>query len=284
MHRMNRVAKVLLTAAVMLAAALAACSCRRPGPSTSRSERQLVIRPDPKGNWEADLRDVEKVLYSAAGELWTLFPDRRLAPILVQPKGGPIVLFERGPAGEYRVRLDTGRLYWAQYAFQFAHEFCHILCGYVDEDTSNKWFEESLCETASLFVLRRMAKTWKTAPPYPHWKDFAPHLEEYARDRLDEVHLPAGTTLAEWYRRHADQLRKAPCQRDLNRVVASALLPLLEKHPDHWEAATWLNAGASKEPRPFERYLADWRAHCPDKHKPFVSRIAKQFGVSLPAD
>jgi len=282
MHRMNRVAKVLLTAVVMLAAAFPAIA--RAAEAAPATERQLVIRPDPKGKWEADLRDVEKVLYSAAGELWTLFPDRRLAPILVQPKGGPIVLFERGPAGEYRVRLDTGRLYWAQYAFQFAHEFCHILCGYVDEDTSNKWFEESLCETASLFVLRRMAKTWKTAPPYPHWKDFAPHLGQYARDRLDEVHLPAGTTLAEWYRRHADQLRKAPCQRDLNRVVASALLPLLEKHPDHWEAATWLNAGASKEPRPFERYLADWRAHCPDKHKPFVSRIAKQFGVSLPAD
>ena len=36
------------------------------------------------------------------------FPKRSLKPILVEPLGGPITLFDRGRNGEYRVRLDTG--------------------------------------------------------------------------------------------------------------------------------------------------------------------------------
>lgn len=144
------------------------------GKAPSAGQR-LIICPAPKAPWQASLQDVEKVLYSAAGELWVFFPDRSLKPILVEPKGGPITLYKRGPNGEFRVRLATGKTYWSQYAFQFAHEFCHVLCNYREDGRGNKWFEEALCEVASLFALGRMAETWKTAPPYPNWKSYAPH-------------------------------------------------------------------------------------------------------------
>ena len=84
---------------------------------------------------------------------------RTLEPILVEPKGGPITLFRRGPKGEYLVRLNTGDRHWAQHAYQFAHEFTHILANYDEHERRNKWFEESICEMASLFVLRRMSET-----------------------------------------------------------------------------------------------------------------------------
>jgi hypothetical protein len=234
-----------------------------------------------RGDWaNAPPDNIKKTCESAAMELWRYFPGRRLHPIRIsRSHEGPIVLFERLPGGEYQVRLDSQGTYWAQFSFQFAHEFCHVLCNYRAGPQPNKWFEESVCETASLFVLRRMAETWKTSPPYPNWKDFAPHLKDYADKRIQEVHLPAGTTLAQWYRQHARQLGAGSCQRDLNRVVAAALLPLLESQPQHWEAVAYLNAGKSYPGQSFQEYLEDWEYYVPDKHKPFVRRIMRLFEV-----
>ncbi|MCY3017625.1 MAG: hypothetical protein NTW87_01155, partial [Planctomycetota bacterium] len=98
-------------------------------PKAASTSTELDIRPKKGAPWGAGLEDVDKVLHAAAGELWKYVPGRQLPPILVEPKGGPITLFDRGPNGEFRVRLDTGDAYWAQYTYQFAHEFCHILCG-----------------------------------------------------------------------------------------------------------------------------------------------------------
>lgn len=250
---------------------------------THSTEHRLIIRPAPKAPWEANLRDVEKVLYSTAGELWAFFPSRSIEPILVEPKGGPITLYRRGPNGQFQVRLATGKTYWSQYAFQFAHEFCHILCNYREGGRGNKWFEEALCEAASLFALRQMAETWKTDPPYPNWKSYAPALRKYADQRIQEARLPADTTLARWYARHAEQLRQSPHPSDESRIVASELLPLFEKHPQHWEAIGYLNSAEPSEAQSFREYLQRWHEHSPEKHKRFIRQIAERFGIVLSA-
>ena len=242
----------------------------------------LDIRPDPKAKWQANLEDVRRVLTSAAGALWTHFPDRQLPPILVEPRGGPITLFARGPAGEYRVRLNTGENYWSQYSYQFAHEFCHILCGNVEDEPSNKWFEESLCEMASIFAIRCMAETWKTDPPYPNWLGYASSLKEYSDDLIQKAAKPPGGNLAAWYKENEAQLRKEPCQREKNRVVAVVLLPLFEKQPEHWEAVSWLNAAPSPTPHSFTEYLTSWQSRAPAKHRPFIGQVAAKFGIALP--
>ncbi len=244
----------------------------------------LLICPAPVAEWKADIHDVQHVLLSAAGELWRYFPGRTLPPIIVAPQGGPIVWHRRGLNGEYYVQLDTGETYWSQYAYQFAHEFCHILCNYTEDEKANKWLEESLCELASLFALRRMAETWATRPPYPNWRDFAPNHHSYAEDRIRKSQLPPDTTLAAWLKENEPAMRKEPCLREKNTVVATALLPLFEKQPEHWEAVTWLNAKPTKEPRTLEEHLRIWRANCPERHRAFVTEIAAQLGVSLPAE
>ncbi|MDH3585413.1 MAG: hypothetical protein OER86_14515, partial [Phycisphaerae bacterium] len=214
-----------LLVSVTLAAAFAAAP-------VAPAKTAPVIRPAAKG-WKASGADVQKVLDSTAAQLWPYFPGRQLKPILVEARGGPIVLYDRGPAGEYRVRLNTGETYWAQYAFQFAHEFCHILCNYDQDPRRNKWFEESICELASLFVLRRLSHAWKKNPPYPHWRSFAPAFDKYARNRMNQGTLPADRSLAQWYREHVQTLEKKSTQRALNQVVAVALLPMFEKDPHH---------------------------------------------------
>jgi len=238
----------------------------------------LVVRD---GWGDIQRATVQKVLESTASELWRYFPDRKLPPIIVKPKGGPIVLFKRGPEDEYFLHLDTGETYWSQYAYQFGHEFCHILCNYDADDTGNDWFEESICEMASLFVLRRMGETWKTNPPFDHWKNFAPKLTNYADRIIKQNSIDDSTTLAQWYGDHRGDLHGSSTKRELNNIVAVALLPLFEKSPEHWISVMWLNNGQPKEPQRLKAYLADWRQNCPEKNRPFVDEVAALFGITL---
>jgi hypothetical protein len=241
--------------------------------------RQLAIRVIGGEEWKCEVRDVEKVLDSAAGELWRYCPERKLPPIEVSPRGGPIVLFGRGKDGQIRVRLNTGERLWAQMAYQFAHEFCHILCEFDDKHAPTKWFEESLCETASLFALRRMAETWQKDPPYPNWRSYAPHLAEYAAERLKKAKPPAGKTFPQWYRDNAEALRANATDRDRNTVVAGALLPLLEADPQAWQSVSYLNKETFPGPYTFQDHLKAWRRLCPEKQKAFVSKVAAAFQI-----
>ena len=245
-----------------------------------RAPRPIEIRPVEKG-WNVDLDNVRAVLLAAAGELWKHFPERELKPIIVEPAGGPITLYARGPKGEYQVKLATGGLLWSQYTYQFAHELCHILCNYDDDPSRCKWFEETLCELASIFVLRRSAETWKEKPPYANWKDYAKALASYADDRIKGAPLPTGKTLAEWYKENADALAKDPVDRAKNTIAAVQLLPIFEKAPDHWEAVTWLNTEKMTEAHTFAEYLKAWRANAPEKHRAFIDEIAKALGLGL---
>ena len=146
------------------------------------------------------------MLHSTGDELWKYFPDRKLPKIIVHPKGGPIVLFRKGEKGEITMKLNTGKTFWCQYAYQFAHEFCHVLCDYDSDKHGNKWFEESICELASIFVLQKMSETWKTAPPYPNWKNYSNSLLDYSKTRKQGFQLKKGETLASWYKEQADRL------------------------------------------------------------------------------
>lgn len=231
----------------------------------------------------ASERDIRKICDSAGGQLWRYFPDRELEPfVIMRGHDGPIVLFQRNEHGEIVVRLDTQKTYWCQYAYQFSHEFCHILAGFDQDGGQTKWFEETICETASLFTLRAMARSWKENPPYPNWKDYRDALRNYVddviakREEVDEIYevgLPA------FYRRHAEELREHSGRRNLNGAMAVVLLRLFEAEPERWEAIRWLNHSPSPKGETFSEYLAKWHASVPDAHKPFVRKIAQLYGL-----
>lgn len=213
-------------ALIGLQPALVACAEPNDRGTGVKSESQArPLRIIPMGDWKASRPDVEKVLYSAAGELWEFFPGRELPPIIVLPQGGPIVLYQRAAKGELQVRLSTGQTYWSQYAYQFSHEFCHILCNYDNDPQRNKWFEESLCELASIFSMRQMADAWKTNPPYPNWKNYAKALRSYADDVFEKNKLPDDTNFVDWFEQHREHFYTHATDRPKNRVVARQLLP-----------------------------------------------------------
>ena len=235
-----------------------------------------------KADWGgASLRDIGKVLNSSARQLWPHASQEELKPIIVdRSRTGPIVLFRRGNEGQYIVRLDTHKTFWCQYAFQFSHELCHILCGYKAGARDNLWFEESLCETASLFAMPRMRKEWDKEPPYPNWKGYSPSLEKYAQERLDQHAWPDSLTVAEWYQRNKEKLKENPTDREKNTTIATKLLPFFEQQPANWGAVAYLNTHKKKTPRSFSTYLADWKKACKlAGQKEFVGNLVKMFGV-----
>ena len=265
----NRISVVLWIAVVLFGAT-----------NLEAGEPKIIVQPDKWG--DASKEDIAKVLESAARELCRHFPEA-IDPIEVRRgKGSPQVLFRRGPNREYQVQLDVEGTYWAQFAFQFAHELCHIQCRYREVRHPNHWFEEMLCEAASLYTLRQMADAWKTKPPYPNWKNFAPRLADYAQKRIDEARLAEDATLAIWYESHERELRENGMLRDLNLVAASAILPLLEKSPASWEAATWLNASPVEKDQSLADFLQSWHDRCPSRHHAFVRTLAAEFGIPLP--
>ena len=246
------------------------------------AKERLVIRVSPDGWGDAGVADITKVLESAGQSLTAHVPALKLPPLEVsRSKESPIVLFERGSAGEIRVRLNVEDRRWSQFAFQFGHEMGHIICGYNDYPNPNKWFEETICEAASLFVLGRMAEEWKTRPPYAIWKDYAGSLRKYRDDRLAGAALPAGMTLPAWFREREPSLRKDATQRDLNLRMAAMILPLFEEAPERWAAMPSLNAVRGDASRSFAEYLRDWSRSASEKHRPFIGKIAERFGVAI---
>ncbi len=234
------------------------------------------------GASEADIR---AVCDSAAKQLWQHFAEYELEPFVVtRGKSGPIVLYQRNEAMEIVVRLDTSNTFWSQYAYQFGHEFCHILCRYRPSDGQNLWFEETLCETASLYVLRSMARDWKKEPPYRNWADYRDSLREYADDvirKRTNVQQIYAAGMPAFFEKHAAELRKEATNRELNGAMAVVLLALFEERPERWDAIRWLNHRPAAKDETFAAYLSRWHTAAPEKHQTFIAEIAKLYGKPL---
>lgn len=237
-----------------------------------------AVRVQTEG-FEASEADIKAVLDSATRELWKHFPDgHEIEPVVVtRGHDGPITLFQRNVRKEIVVRLDTSNTFWSQYAYQWSHELCHILCGYRDDAKDNKWFEEALCELASLYTLRAMAGSWKTDPPYPNWKDYGKSLHGYAADIIARHPKLAPADLGKFYADNKQALRASATRRDLNATVAAALLPLFEETPTHWAAVPFLNRTPATPDMTLTQYLKKWHDDAPEKHRPFIRTLATHF-------
>jgi hypothetical protein len=254
--------------------------------------KPLDIHVQADGFGKASPADITSVLQSGASEIWRHCHRIQLDGIDVYHRADhPQTDFKRTPSGRISIGLSSRDTYWAQYSFQFAHEFCHALANFSNRpqrsvrypSTANLWLEESLCETASLFVLRAMNRSWRTDPSYPVWRYYAPSFNDYVERRLalPEHHLPAGTPFIVWFRQNQEALRQNPALRDRNTIIAVKLLPLFEAEPLGWEALPFLNIGSSEKNQSLARHLAEWRSLCPTDLRPLVARIAAVFAVNL---
>jgi hypothetical protein len=69
-----------------------------------------------------------------------------------------------------------------QFAFQLAHEVGHVYLGVY----RTNFAIEVIATALSLEVLSRLTRRWKVDPPYSHWAEYAPHLEDYRRNQEND--------------------------------------------------------------------------------------------------
>jgi hypothetical protein len=256
------------------------------------SPRKLDIRVQANGFGNVSSNDISALLQSAAGEIWRHCPQTQLPGIDVYRRTDhPQTDLRRTPSGRIAIGLTAADTHWAQFAFQFGHEFCHTLANYANDPRrlvrypaqANFWLEESLCETASLFTLRAMSRSWQTVPPFASWRNYAPWLNAYAEQRLTrpEHQVPAGKPFSVWFQEHQAALRRNPTMRDWNTIIAIQLLPLFETEPRAWQTITFLNRGLHTADDSLSRDFAEWRSQSPADLRPFVARLAAVFAVRL---
>ncbi|WP_332672561.1 hypothetical protein [Aromatoleum sp.] len=254
--------------------------------TSSSSAFGVDIRIEGDGWGSATREEVETLLQAVADELID-GPNPVFAHPIVVTQGGdaPVALFEPGPAGEPRIRISARDRAWAQYAYQFGHELCHVMAGHTVHASDparrrHQWFEEALCEAAGLYALRSMAARWRDDAPYPAWEDYAPMLTAYAERLLAEPHrrLPAGESPAHWLSTRLQALSDDPYRRADNEVLANLLLQRFEASPEHWAALYALNRDDASGVRDVGHYLRQWREHVPAEHRAFVAELAALFG------
>lgn len=244
----------------------------------------LTIQVQGSGWGRARKDAIETVLNAVAETLMSRLPPGHFrAPIVVtHTEGPPMVMYGRGSEGEYRIRLHARDDNWHLYVYEFAHELCHVLSNYDTQamppgggHPDNQWFEETLCETASLFTLQQLALRWDAAPPGPEWAGEAAHLRRFFDLLIAEGHrrLPPEAPLAAWLRDNEDSLRHNPYLRQKNEVLANLLLPLFERDPENWQALAYMNLDPADARSSLRTYLSRWYANTPLAHRTLVASV-----------
>ena len=251
--------------------------------------RSIKVRVQAGGFGGASAADITAVLLSAAGELSRYWPGTQLPSVDVYHRTDHPQTDAISAAGNrIAIGLTARDNHWAQYSFQFEHECCHALINYSNHERgltgdrryANLWLEECLCETASLFTLRALSRSWRIAPQYGAWRDYAPWFFAYAQERLavPEHHLPAGTSFVVWFRANEPALRQDSTRRDRNTIIAAQLLPIFEKEPRGWGALAFFRRAANPN-QSLSRHFADWGSSCPRELQQFVGKLAAVFDV-----
>lgn len=225
--------------------------------------------------WDARREDIRRVCLSVIECFAPAVAERPIEPIQIVPGADcPRARFERDERGYIVIELTARGQYWARFAYEFAHEFGHVLANFkIDSMHQTRWLEESLCDTASLFALRRMAERWLVAPPYRNWASYADALAGYAR-AIKSPESARQVSLAGWLRTVLPDLEHKPINHASLAPIVEHFLRLFESDPDAWRAVRYFESW--NEPVPFgPEYFAAWRAAAPDRLHAAIARIEK---------
>ncbi len=238
---------------------------------------------------KAKTEDIEKLLKNVAHQITRelRYPFRE--KIKVYPGPGPLThWYKVDPfVVDLSAKLATEKPFWGQFIYQFAHEFCHVLSGHnrLRESPSNWWFHEALCELASSFALRSMAREWPTNAPDDNWRGYAWHMQKYECGERCEYEAILkekygdNINLCTWLSKYEDELREISEQNSNGRgytnedrakfaLIAYTLLPIFESNPSGWNTISKLPASNSH----IEEYLDKWLAAVDVDDKLFIKR------------
>ena len=134
-------------------------------------------------------------------------------------------------------------IYWAQIIFQYSHELCHLLIAEPIPEQF-KWFEESLCDLASIYFLQESAEKWPLS--FPDHLDYQAKIRNY----ISDLSVGEKFQLKELFNEQSEYsiyLKTNRYDRSKNRHVALSMLPIFKAAPQIWKSVPLLRTGAEEE-------------------------------------
>ncbi|MCA6969336.1 hypothetical protein LF935_06780 [Pectobacterium carotovorum] len=174
----------------------------------------------------------------------------------------PLAHFEKNN-GNWEITLccESGN-HWAQMAYQLSHELCHLYCNHsLARKHKHKWFEESLCECASIAVMYKLGEDWNFFEISSYNSSYGSHITEYIGQVVNTVHRLFDTSneFTSWLSSMLPQLEKSSTQREINKVVAIYLFnSILKEQSDNWSAIISLNLWDCSMDRNFYSFIDNW--------------------------
>ena len=238
----------------------------------------LVIEGEDWGDVETN--EVHEILSSTLSLFQPSSPTLQKHPIVVsQTVDDPKALYELRDGHAYHIQLTAKNRHWCQYVFQFAHELGHIMCNFRKENHANLWFEESICELASLYALSKIGNKWAKVHNNTNAKSYAQEFEKYRIHRIKESSYPENFQLNAWWNQNRSILSKNPHLRKQNIWIALTLYDLFDQNPSiAWSTCFYLNNSPTHRKADFEQYLQTWKNACPERNqKEFIEQIISRF-------
>ncbi len=173
------------------------------------------------------------------------------------------------------IYLSTSDRLWSQYSYQFAHELCHLA---IDSDflTTNDnfgWFEEALCELASIFCIDRMSQTWLTNPPYQNWMEYSTSLANYVTDIIEKPDNKINKPFKNWLTENLGELFKDRYKRTENRIIALQLFQLFKNRLEFWMTIQYLKLIKVTDKMTFDNFIDAWKELVPKQLKELLNEI-----------
>lgn len=215
---------------------------------------------DPQSNFNgpthARVKEILTPVETLLTQVFARTPER-LIEVYVRPEGPKVDLVYN----VQRIGLSAQEHFYMQYVYQFAHEMGHVLTNWQDSDTRQfKWFEETICELASVYVIRIFAET----RPYgvftkEQWLAYVETVRKnHADQRFDRFGIGPTTPSRYWFPKVSRQLSYDSLIRELNGGIAFDILPHVLEHPHLWQAFAYLNQWDTSRDKDFRAYLNSW--------------------------
>lgn len=128
--------------------------------------------------------------------------------------------------------LSSTGSYYLQHIYQFSHELCHFMVP-SEVCAAYRWFEETLCQAMSWFILQRLYDK-RVASPCRELAMLYPAIEDYIRHDMRKRCSLHGLSLPDYLAQNQLHLRELCYDRERNAAIAYEIYPLLTKYPALW--------------------------------------------------
>lgn len=176
--------------------------------------------------------------------------------------------------------LNTCSNDWHYYVFEFAHELCHY---HIRKDRdevgqSLRWFEESICELASIFTMRAIRQYSMRQTDSAGWYVLGAGLLERL-NREEQKAIPINLDFSDYTSIELQMLVDDEYQREKNTFIALQLLPIFERQPYLWSTVPLL--GRVPEWVAIDEFIRMWYRLSAPEFSDSIIEVSNVFNIAV---